>query len=106
MKELLNASFFKELLVRSRSKTRLLSVEDNAMDYFLAYFLFSGLIFSALVLFHRAKHAYKRKVGFWLSLEMPIRVLKFFLQKKKKTILKPETEKMLFQKELKSCEMW
>lgn len=64
MKELLNASFFKDLLVRSRSKSKLLSVEDNVMDCFLAYFLFSGLIFSVLVLFRRVKHAYKRKVGF------------------------------------------
>lgn len=58
--------FLKDLLVRSNPKPNCFQYK---MDHFLAYFLFSDLNFSVLVLFQRAKHAYKRKGGiltfFW-----------------------------------------
>lgn len=81
--------FFKELLAGSNPKPN--CFQDSMMDHFLAYFLFSDCVLSFLVPFQRAKCAYKRDGGIWLSLEMPIRVLKFFLRKKKGVILEPQT---------------
>lgn len=55
--------FFRRFTSKIKSKTKLLAVQGSVMDHFLAYFLFSDLDFSALVLFQRAEHAYKREGG-------------------------------------------